>query len=453
MQEKQLEKEGLTTVLEMAKQARMASQKLASLDDDARKQALLAMASAIAENKDELLKANAADMENAQRLLEAGEITQPMVSRLKLSDAKIDDIINGIKQVASLPDPLKVRSMGTELDSGLELYRVSAPIGVLAIIFESRPDALPQIASLCMKTGNAVLLKGGKEAENSNKVLFNCLTEAGRSAGLPEHSMSLLNTREDVAQILKADGYVDLIIPRGSNSLVRHIQDNTRIPVLGHADGICHLYVHEDADLEMAVKLTIDSKTQYPSACNALETLLIHEAIGEKFIDKLLPELKKCGVETRLDGSIYDALEKRGKLDNFKGSVKKAEAEDWSTEYCDLILSVKEMRDLDEAVEHINQYGSGHTDCIVTPKSETFEKFFDGVNSAGVYHNASTRFADGFRYGFGAEVGIATGKMHPRGPVGLEGIVTYKYRLEGSGQIVADYSGENGKQFSHKQLI
>ncbi|HMO24194.1 MAG TPA: glutamate-5-semialdehyde dehydrogenase, partial [Candidatus Melainabacteria bacterium] len=290
-----------------------------------------------------------------------------------------------------------------------------------AVIFESRPDALPQIVSLAIKTGNAVLLKGGREAEHSNKLLFDLLQKALKEADLPVDSIALMTSREDVAAILKAEAYVDLIIPRGSNSLVRHIQENTKIPVLGHADGICHMYLHEDADCAMATNLVVDAKTQYPSACNALETLLIHESLLTSHLPSIVAVLLARGVEIRLDEASYDAISGN------ETKIGKAIGEDWDTEYCDLILSIKTVSSMEEAIDHINRHGSGHTDCLVSADAEAFDCFFRRVNSAGVYHNVSTRFADGFRYGFGAEVRIATGKLHPRGPVGLEGIVTYKY--------------------------
>ena len=438
------------SIQESLELAKIASRKLANLNSEARNKALLKMADQIDKRKEELLDANRKDLAKAEKLLEDGSssITEAMISRLKLTESKIKDIVKGIRDVAALPDPLGVITRATELDKKLDLYRVTTPIGVLAVIFESRPDALPQIASLCLKTGNAVLLKGGREAENSLRVLFQCLTDAATKSGVPENAFSLLNTREDVALILKADGLVDLIIPRGSNSLVRHIQDNTRIPVLGHADGICHLYIHKDADFDKAEDLVVDSKTQYPSACNALETLLINKSVLPEILPRVAKALSKQKVELRLDDTAGDYLS----YSNSNVDYVKAKESDWAEEYCDLILSVKIVETIEEAIEHINKYGSGHTDAIVTKSKKTFETFFNSVNSAGVFWNASTRFADGYRYGFGAEVGIATGKLHPRGPVGLDGLVTYKYRLEGEGQTVAEYSGENAKTFSHKPI-
>ncbi len=432
-------------VLDNAARAKAAAGALASSSIEERNRALLLMADRIESDQSALLEANKKDLEQAKTMLAEGAITDAAMSRLKLDAGKIKSITDGIRQVAALKDPLGKVTLATELDKDLILERITCPLGVLAVIFESRPDALPQIVSLAIKTGNAVLLKGGREAEHSNKLLFDLLQAALKEAGLPVDSIALMTSREDVAAILKAEAYVDLIIPRGSNSLVRHIQENTRIPVLGHADGICHMYLHEDADCAMATNLVVDAKTQYPSACNALETLLIHESLLTSHLPSIVSALLTKGVELRLDEASYAAIS--GK----ESKVSKAIGEDWDTEYCDLILSIKTVSSMEEAIDHINRHGSGHTDCLVSADAEAFDCFFRRVNSAGVYHNVSTRFADGFRYGFGAEVGIATGKLHPRGPVGLEGIVTYKYKLTGTGQTVQEYSGS--RQFSHRSLI
>lgn len=432
-------------VLDNAARARAAAGALASTSIDQRNRALMLMADRIESDQAALLEANKKDLEQAKTMLAEGAITDAAMGRLKLDAGKIKSITDGIRQVASLDDPLGKVTLATELDKDLILERITCPLGVLAVIFESRPDALPQIVSLAIKTGNAVLLKGGREAEHSNKLLFDLLQAALKEADLPVDSIALMTSREDVAAILKAEAYVDLIIPRGSNSLVRHIQENTKIPVLGHADGICHMYLHEDADCAMATNLVVDAKTQYPSACNALETLLIHESLLTSHLPSIVSALLTKGVELRLDEASYAAIS--GK----ESKVSKAIGEDWDTEYCDLILSIKTVSSMEEAIDHINRHGSGHTDCLVSADAEAFDYFFRRVNSAGVYHNVSTRFADGFRYGFGAEVGIATGKLHPRGPVGLEGIVTYKYKLTGTGQTVQEYSGS--RQFSHRSLI
>ena len=432
-------------VLDNAARARAAAGSLASATIENRNKALLLMADRIEAEEGALLEANKKDLEQAKTMLAEGAITDAALSRLKLDAVKIKSIADGIRQVAALEDPLGKVTLATELDQDLLLERITCPLGVLAVIFESRPDALPQIVSLAIKTGNAVLLKGGREAEHSNKLLFDLLQAALKTSGLPEESLALMTSREDVAAILKAEAFVDLIIPRGSNSLVRHIQENTRIPVLGHADGICHMYLHEDADCAMATDLVVDAKTQYPSACNALETLLIHESLLASHLPSIVSALLAKGVELRLDETSFASLNQKD------SNIGKVVDEDWDTEYCDLLLSIKAVSSLDEAIDHINRHGSGHTDCLVSADAEAFEQFFRRVNSAGVYHNVSTRFADGFRYGFGAEVGIATGKLHPRGPVGLEGIVTYKYKLTGKGQTVQEYSGS--RQFTHRRLV
>lgn len=439
----------MDNIEQITERAKVAATELANLDTNTRNKVLNDMARSIESNKNAILEANAKDLRIAKVELEKGAISEALFNRLALTESKLGDIVKGLENVSQLPDPLNVIHKATELDKDLELRQITTPIGVIAVIFESRPDALPQIVSLAMKTSNAVLLKGGKEAQNSLEVLFECLRSALSKNEVPADAINLLNTREDVQKILSANGKVDLIIPRGSNELVKHIQDNTRIPVLGHADGICHLYVHEDADIEMASKLTIDSKTQYPSACNALETLLIHKDVLDKFLSRTAKELIGKSVELRLDEPCFNHLSNSG-LDSSK--LKRASDADWETEYCDLILSIKVVENLNEAIEHINRHGSHHTDCLVSRNKEVFDQFFKSVDSAGVFWNASTRFADGYRFGFGAEVGIATGKLHPRGPVGLDGLVTYKYKLEGSGQTVDQYSGSGSKKFLHKNI-
>ena len=337
------------------------------------------------------------------------------------------DMLQGIRDIASLDDPINKKLLVRELDTDLTLYKVSCPIGVLGIIFEARPDVIAQISSLAIKSANAVILKGGKESINTNKTILSIINKAlDKVEGFPKNVIQQVYSRDDVAQMLKCDKYINLIIPRGGNSLVKFIKENTKIPVLGHADGICHIFVDETADIDMAIKVVTDAKTQYPSACNAVETLLIHEKFNKK--DNLLASLQLSEIQL----------------------IDKPES--WAHEYGDKILSFKTVKNVDEAIEHINTYGSGHTDSIITKNIENAEKFMNKVDSAGVYFNASTRFADGFRYGFGAEVGISTNKTHARGPVGLEGLTIYKYKLIGNGQIVGDYaSGE--KQFHHKDLM
>lgn len=437
-----------TNLKQVLSAAKKASAVLSNTDSKARSAALASMAVHLERNKEKILEANREDMERASKWVADGTISSSMFERLKLTENKLHGIVDGVRQVAALADPIGVQTLARELDSGLRLYRVTCPIGVVAVIFESRPDALPQIASLAIKSANAAVLKGGKEAQSTFAAIFECLTAGLENAGLPKESLTLLNTREDVEQLLSADGLIDLIIPRGSNQLVSHIQNNTRIPVLGHADGICHLYVHEDADLDMATRLAVDCKAQYPAACNSIETMLVHEKIAAKFFKKAVKELAAKNVELRCDDRSFTIIEHAYP----QMVLKYATPDDWSTEYSDLILAVKVVDSLEAAIAHINEFGSNHTECIVTKDRGNFDSFFKSVNSAGVYWNASTRFADGFRYGFGAEVGISTGKLHPRGPVGVDGLVTYKYELVGDGHVVADYVGDDAKPFLHNDI-
>lgn len=444
-------------VMQEAESAKLASSDLAVATAEQRNAALAAMADALIASADEIESENVKDLAYAKQQVEQGKIKESLYGRLKFDKKKIEAAAEGIRQVAKLEDPLGVLTLARELDQGLNLYRVTCPLGVVAVIFESRPDAFPQIVSLSIKAGNAILLKGGKEAENSNRAIYKVLKTAVKSAGLPEDAVVLLETREDVNTILKADEFVDLVIPRGSNDLVRFVQDNTRIPVLGHADGICHIYVDETADQEKALRIVLDAKTQYPSACNSVETLLVHKDKLDTFLPEIVSLLQKSNVELRLDEpcrKILSCLTESSKTSALVNcsALKAATDEDWKTEYCELVLSIRSVESLEEAIRHINKFGSSHTESIITEDKSKFETFFQKVNSAGVYWNASTRFADGFRYGFGAEVGISTARMHPRGPVGLEGLVTYKYKMEGDGHIVGDYSGQNARNFTHRNL-
>ncbi|HJQ70606.1 MAG TPA: glutamate-5-semialdehyde dehydrogenase [Blastocatellia bacterium] len=432
-------------VIEAAKTAKRAVGALARLTTEEKNAALLAIAREIGEQAGKILAANRADLERGAAMVEAGEMTEAAYSRLKLDEAKVREIASGVEQVARLEDPVGKVTMATELDEGLRLYRVNCPIGVIGVVFESRPDALTQIASLAIKSGNAVLLKGGREAEHSNRALFDAVQNAALRTGIPAGALTLLESREEVSALLKAEGFVDLIIPRGSNALVRYVQENTEIPVLGHAEGICHIYVDEAADLDKAESIIIDGKMQYPSACNSVETVLIHSRVAESFLPRIMRELERGGVEVRLDEEAISRFGIRG--------VKTATEEDWKAEYCDLILSIKVVETIEDAIAHINTHSSHHTDAIVTEDAAAFDRFFAEVDSAGVYLNASTRFADGYRYGFGAEVGISTGKLHPRGPVGLEGLVTYKYKLTGEGHTVSMYAGTGARRFTHKKVL
>jgi glutamate-5-semialdehyde dehydrogenase len=431
-------------VIEAARRAKAASSALARISSEDKNRALLMIAEAVGRQAGEILAANRLDIDAARLLVEAGQMAESLYRRLKLDERKLDEIIAGIRQVAALHDPVGKVTLARELDLGLRLYRINCPLGVIGVIFESRPDALTQIASLCVKSGNSVLLKGGREAEHSNRALFDVIKNAAVRAGLPAESMALLESREDVNAMLKAEGFIDLIIPRGSNALVRFVQENTVIPVLGHSEGICHVYVDRAADLDKAADISVDSKTQYPAACNSVETLLVHREVARAFLPAVVDKLQSCGVELRLDEHSIAEYGIRG--------VEKATEEDWCAEYSDLILAIKVVDGIEEAIRHINTYGSHHTDSIITEDPAAFDRFFAEVDSAGVYLNASTRFADGYRYGFGAEVGISTGKLHPRGPVGLEGLVTYKYKLVGSGHTVAMYSGDDAKRFTHTDI-
>lgn len=400
--------------LTIAKNAKNASLKLANLSSDVKNAALEAVANSIENSKQKIMDANQIDLIEAQKLVDSGEISQATFGRLKLDDNKMRDMISGIRDVMKLEDPINKLLLERELDDGLNLYKISCPIGVLGIIFEARPDVISQISALAIKSANAVILKGGKESVNTNKEVYRAITEGLNSIKeFPKNAINQVFTREDVAQMLEMNQYIDLIIPRGGNSLVKFIQENTKIPVLGHANGICHIFVDESADLKMATDILIDAKTQYPTACNAVETLLIHKNF--KWAEELKQSIKCAGVQI---------------VEN---------PERWDFEYSDKILACKIVDGIEEAMEHINNYGSGHTDCIVTQRQENADRFLREVDSANVYHNASTRFSDGFRYGFGAEVGISTNKTHARGPVGLEGLTIYKYQIKGHGQIVKDY--------------
>lgn len=421
---------------EIAGRAKRASAALGSLSTDEKNSALREVSLALLENAAAIREANARDIARSEK----EGLAAPLLKRLKFDSAKIEDVRAGIESLIGLPDPAGRVLSARELDRGLELYQVTCPIGVIGVIFESRPDALVQISTLCLKSGNAVLLKGGREAAETNRILYATIAGASARAGLPEGWIGLLETREDVADMLALHASIDLIVPRGSNEFVRHIMQNTTIPVMGHADGICHVYVDETADPGMAERIVVDSKTQYAAVCNAAETLLVHRAAARDFLPRLKAVMDTKGVELR------GCSETRSII-----ACSPASEEDWGTEYLDYILSVKVVGSLEEAVVHINTYGSRHTDAIVTSDPGRAARFMDLADSADVFWNASTRFADGYRYGLGAEVGISTGKLHARGPVGLEGLVIYKWRLYGSGQTVADYAGGGGT-FTHREL-
>ncbi|HEY9640114.1 MAG TPA: glutamate-5-semialdehyde dehydrogenase [Coleofasciculaceae cyanobacterium] len=422
-----------------AAQTREAARQLAVLPTDTRNQAIAAIALALEANASEILEANRIDCEIA---LSEG-LAKPLYGRLKLDAEKLQGAIAGVRDVGRLADPVGKVQIHRELDTGLVMKRITCPLGVLGVIFESRPDALVQIATLAIKSGNGVILKGGKEAVRSCAALTEAIHQGLTQVGIDPAVVRLLTTREETLELLRLDHAVDLIIPRGSNAFVRFVQDNTRIPVLGHADGICHLYIDRAADLPKAVAIALDAKTQYPSACNTIETLLVHQSIAEQFIPPAAAALQSHGVELRGDDRTRTILQ---------NSIPAATESDWATEYSDLILSIKVVDSMAAAIAHINTYGSRHTEAIVTEDTQAASIFTAQVDAAGVFHNCSTRFADGFRYGFGAEVGISTQKMPPRGPVGLEGLVTYKYQVIGDGHIAATYSGANAKLFTHQDL-
>lgn len=426
-------------LLPIAQRTRAASQQLTPLSTNAKNHAILAIAAALEAHAETILAANVADCEAAL----ADNISKPLYGRLKLDAVKLAGAIAGVRDVAQLPDPVGSVQLHRELDTGLELKRISAPLGVLGVIFESRPDAVMQISSLAVKSGNGVILKGGKEAVRSCQALVTAIREGLAQADINPDVVQLLTTREETRAMLALEGYIDLIIPRGSNAFVRFVQDHTRIPVLGHADGICHLYVDAAADFTKAVAIAVDAKIGYPSACNAIETLLVHRAIAPQFLPQIAQTLQQHRVELRGDEATQTIVT----------TCLPATAEDWATEYSDLVLAIKVVDSLEAAIAHINTFGSRHTEAIVTEDSSAAAAFQEQVNAAGVYHNCSTRFADGFRYGFGAEVGISTQTMPPRGPVGLEGLVTYKYHLIGNGHVVATYSGAAAKPFIHQDLL
>ena len=425
------------TIQEQAALMKLDSPKMAATTIEDRNAALKAVSTALLSNKEAILAANKKDLDEAGK----SHVDVPVLKRLKFNEDKLNDVIRGIEDLISLPDPLGSVQMKRELDSDLLLIRESCPIGVIGVIFEARPDAMIQISTLCIKSGNCAILKGGSETLYTNREIFQTIHQAVIDSGLPKNCIFQAEARSEISELLSCHDSVDLLIPRGSNSFVQYIMNHTKIPVMGHADGICHIYADKDLDVEKAVKIIIDSKTQYTAVCNAAETLLVHKDAAEALLPVLSKAFREKNVEVRGTAAVQQII-----------SCNNATEEDFKTEYLDFIISVKIVDDLEEAIEHINRYGSHHTDCIITENAATAEKFMQYVDSAGVYQNCSTRFADGYRYGFGAEVGISTGKLHARGPVGLEGLCTYKYKLFGNGNIVADYA-EGRKSFHFKDLI
>lgn len=418
-------------------QMKSASPSMAASTLSMRNQTLLALADSLRSHAEEIFAANREDLAAAQK----DHLSPALLSRLKFDEQKLLSSLSGLESLSALPDPTGRFLLKRELDKGLVLTKVTVPIGVIGIIFEARPDAMIQVASLCIKSGNCAVLKGGKESLHTNRLLFSLIYDCALKCGLPPACLLHATEHAQIAELLSFESLVDLLIPRGSNAFVRYIVDHTNIPVMGHAGGVCHIYVDRDADQASALPVILDAKTQYPAACNAVETLLIHRDLASTFLPAVTQLLRTSDVQIRGTREVMELL---------AGSDIMEDA-DFTTEYNDRILSIKLVSGVEEAVLHINTYGSHHTDAILTENDKTAEYFLQMVDSAGVYRNCSTRFADGYRYGFGAEVGIATGKLHARGPVGLDGLVTYKYRLIGEGQTVTEYaSGE--KQFHHRDL-
>ncbi len=424
------------TIKEQAAKIKLDSTKMAATTLEERNHALRAIVDALLANKEAIIKANEEDLQQAK----SDNVAPPLIKRLKFNEEKLVDVTKGIQDLIGLSDPLGKVQMKRELDSDLLMVRESCPIGVIGVIFEARPDALVQIATLCLKSGNCAILKGGSEAMHTNRKLFEVIYHAAVEAGMPENCLFQVEARSEINELFECHESVDLLIPRGSNAFVQYIMNNSRIPVMGHADGICHIYVDKAADIEKSIKVIVDSKTQYTAVCNATETLLVHKDIAQQLLPKLNEAFKQKQVEVRGTEEICQIID-----------CEEATEKDFRTEYLDLIISIKTVSHMEEAIEHINKYGSHHTDCILTEDAQTAETFMQYVDSAGVYQNCSTRFADGYRYGFGAEVGISTGKLHARGPVGLEGLCTYKYKMFGNGNVVADYV-EGRKQFHFKDL-
>ena len=432
------------SVVAVASRARAASRFLAKLSDESRNDALTAIAKGIQDASEKIVEANKMDCREAELAVAAGKMPGVMLQRLRVGERGVGEMAARVRDVARLPDPLGRRLAATELDDGLVLYKESCPLGVIGVVFEARPGVIPEVGSLALKSGNAVILKGGAEAAHTNEVLVCIWREClSKFPSIPEDSIQLLRTRADVMELLTLNRDVDVIIPRGSREFVEHVAQHSRIPVLGHGEGICHVYVDRAANIEMAVKVTLDSKTQNPAVCNAAETLLVHQDVAGKFLPEMFSKLREARVEVRGCPRTIALL---GTTD-----VVPAMEKDWETEYCDLIISVKIVADLEEAISHIERHGSHHTETIITEDRDAAKKFMDEVDSAGVFQNASTRFCDGFRFGLGAEVGISNSKLHARGPMGLEGLTTYKYKLFGDGHTVAEYS-QGVRRFKHRSL-
>ncbi|KAL9085493.1 MAG: hypothetical protein Q9159_004688 [Coniocarpon cinnabarinum] len=441
-----------------AQAAARAALSLAALSGDARNNALLAIHEALHASRARILEANAADVKLAQQAARDGHLSQSLVKRLDLTrPGKYEDMLKGILDVCNLEDPIGRVQSRTQLDDGLLLERVSCPIGVLLIIFEARPEVIANITALAVKSGNAAILKGGRESTESFKAIASVVSRALQQTEVSSDAIQLVATRDAIEPLLQLDRFIDLVIPRGSNQLVSHIKGKTRIPVLGHADGLCILYLCADADADMATRVIVDSKCDYPAACNSLETLLVDEQGLLTIMPVVAEALLERGVSLRCDETAKKALSQT--LDKHQALLlQPATSADFDTEFLDLTLAIKTIPQendgqaaLEHAISHINEHGSHHTDAILTSSQEKARRFQVGVDSAGVYWNASTRFADGMRYGFGTEVGISTNKIHSRGPVGLEGLTIYKYVLSGRGDTAQDFS-TGRKSFKHERL-
>jgi len=432
------------SVRAQASAARAAARRIALLSNGVRNAVLLDVSKRIEQNTARILAANAKDCKAAQELVRRGKMAEAAFARLRVSKKTISEMVRRLEEVSRLDDPIGIRLLTRQLDDGLTLYKESCPLGVVAVVFESRPDVVPQVAALTFKSGNAVLLKGGAEAAKTNEVLVDLWHEAlKRFPDVPAAALTLLQSRSDVMKLLELKREVDLIVPRGSKEFVEYIATNSRVPVLGHGEGICHVYVDRAADLSMANAIVVDAKTQYPAACNSAETLLVHQDVAAEFLPQIAASLTAMGVELRGCGRTRTILR--------EANLKKATDEDWATEYSDLILAIRVVNSLDAALEHIAEYGSLHTEAIVTKDAAAAKRFLNEVDAAGVYHNVSTRFADGYRYGLGSEVGISNSKLHARGPMGMEGLTTYKYKLVGDGHVVGMY--ERGEKILNPRRL
>ena len=409
-------------VSDKAKAAKSGMRILSLVSSEVRNNALQAMASAIRDNRGAILAANKIDMKNGL----ADCLADPLMKRLELDDKKIEIMADNLVQVAALPEPIGQVDSMWERPNGLRIGTVRVPIGVIGVIYESRPNVTVEVAALCIKSGNGVLLRGGSEAISSNTVIAGILQKSAKDFGL-DQAIQFVNItdRQAVQSMIAKHELIDLIVPRGSNEFIRYIMKNSEIPVVGHADGVCHVFIDQNADLEMATEIAINSKTQYVAACNAMETLLVHQKVAQTFLPRIQVRLAQEGVELRGCKTSQSICP----------DMLAANSEDWSTEYLDKILSIRIVDDFDQAVDHINKYGSHHSDAIITKDYATAQKFLKVVDSAAVYVNSSTRFTDGYEFGLGAEVGISTQKLHCRGPMGLEGLTSYKYVIYGDGQI------------------